>query len=304
MQNFERKVQISFSQLHGPEKDARIAAMVTDRALSFLYGRHVERCREDFQKTYEDYCTVQYCARGTLFLQIDQEIYTVREGQMWSMRPPRYMRIHPLTPDECWDHRYIAFRGHLTEHWIADGLLPPEPVFVPKRLEAAGQFDLVTELIDQRDRWSRLRAVNVLESLLIQVRQSRAAHAIQETDWFEEAVRTLSRFRAWPVDFTALAQRLGMSVATLRRRFHETTGMSPHHYALGMRVAEAKRFLTDTSMSMGEIAEQLGYRDIYFFSRQFRRFVGTAPSTFRKNFARASGCLPEEPFEKPVRSAS
>lgn len=281
-----------------------MARMVTDRALSFLYGRHVEHCREDFQKIYEDYCTVQFCAHGRLSLQIDQELFDVMEGQMWSMRPPRYMRIHPHTAGSCWDHRYIAFRGHLTEHWIADGLLPTIPVFVPRRLDTARQLDLITELIEERDRWSRLRAINTLESLLIALRQSRAADVIEETDWFEEAVRRLSRFSAWPVDFTDLARNLGMSVATLRRRFHDATGMSPHHYALGMRVAEAKRFLTDTDMTMGEIAERLGYRDIHFFSRQFRRFVGTAPSTFRKNFARSAGCLPDEPFEQPARSAS
>lgn len=275
--------------------------MVTDRALSFLYGRHIEDCHENFKKNYEDYCTVQYCAAGRLFLQIDEEIFDVMAGQLWSMRPPRFMHIQPRPAGSFWDHRYIAFRGHLAEHWIADGLLPGRPVFAARHLDVATRLDLVITLIEKRDKWSRLRAVNVLESLLIELRQHRAADILEEAPWFEEAVRTLSQFHLWPVDFQQLARHVGMSVATLRRKFHETTGMSPHHYALGMRIAEAKRLLTDSEMTMGEIAESLGYSDIHFFSRQFRQFVGTAPSTFRRNFSRECGCIPED--NSPLQGA-
>ena len=37
-----------------------------------------------------------------------------------------------------------------------------------------------------------------------------------------------------------------------------------------------------TDLPVKEIAEQLGYSDVYFFTRQFHRYIGLPPAKFRK----------------------
>lgn len=44
----------------------------------------------------------------------------------------------------------------------------------------------------------------------------------------------------------------------------------------------AKELLADTSMTNGEIAELLGYKDPLYFSRAFKKYVGKSPNAYRK----------------------
>ena len=258
--------------------------MPCHRKLGFLAAHHIPKCQEDFRKTYEDYFTIQYCAANRLTLTIDDQQMTVFAGQMWSMRPPRSMWMRPAAPGESWDHRYVAFRGGLAQEWMAEGLLPSSPRFVPSSMDVADAMDRVIALVHSSDRWSILRAINTLESLMIEIRQRSSLELHAESVWFPKAVSVLCEFNAWPVDYQRLARTLGMSVATLRRRFHQATGMSAHHYAMGARIAEAKRLLTDSQDSVQRIADTLGYRDIQYFSKQFRQVVGIPPTTYRMSF--------------------
>ena len=57
----------------------------------------------------------------------------------------------------------------------------------------------------------------------------------------------------------------------------------PHEYVLQSRVAEARRLLAEGDDPIKTIAARLGYRDVYFFSRQFKRFTGVPPALFRKS---------------------
>ena len=38
-------------------------------------------------------------------------------------------------------------------------------------------------------------------------------------------------------------------------------------------------------MTVSQVADALGYSDVYFFSRQFKRFVGVSPTAFRHGVA-------------------
>jgi iron complex transport system substrate-binding protein len=84
-------------------------------------------------------------------------------------------------------------------------------------------------------------------------------------------------------DYDAIAAKLGMAESTLRRRFRDATGVPPHEFVLQARVNEARRLLGETNDPIKRIAQRLGYRDVYFFSRQFRQFAGVPPALYRKS---------------------
>ncbi len=69
------------------------------------------------------------------------------------------------------------------------------------------------------------------------------------------------------------------------RLFRRVLGMSPQAYIIESRVGRACQLLRETRMQVQEIADRLGYRDVYFFSRQFKQSTGMAPSAYRKQLA-------------------
>ena len=80
-----------------------------------------------------------------------------------------------------------------------------------------------------------------------------------------------------------LARLCKMSVATLRRAFHEYTGIAPKTFVLQSRMANAEHLLRQTDLSVTEIAMRSGYSDVSGFNRIFRKYFGASPSVYRKS---------------------
>lgn len=79
-----------------------------------------------------------------------------------------------------------------------------------------------------------------------------------------------------------LAQKCYTSTATLRRYFYKFTDMSPQQFIAQIRISNAKYLLTNTSMSITDISQKVGFESISCFTRAFKRICGTSPSEYKK----------------------
>ncbi len=84
-------------------------------------------------------------------------------------------------------------------------------------------------------------------------------------------------------DFAALARHLQMSQRTLNRRFKLATGMAPGRYVQQLRLEHARELLRDSNLSITEIAHEVGYQDIGYFSTRFREHMAQSPTDYRKS---------------------
>ena len=84
-------------------------------------------------------------------------------------------------------------------------------------------------------------------------------------------------------DYATLARSMGMGVCTLHRKFRRSAGQSLHNRFLAVRIQTAREMISDRSIAIEEVAHVLGFNDVYYFSRQFRRIVGMPPAAFRRS---------------------
>lgn len=84
---------------------------------------------------------------------------------------------------------------------------------------------------------------------------------------------------SWTVE--RMAEQVGMSRAGFAARFAQELGEGPSHYLTRVRMARASRLLQHTQLSIGEIADQVGYSGEPSFSAAFRKWVGTPPAAWR-----------------------
>lgn len=75
----------------------------------------------------------------------------------------------------------------------------------------------------------------------------------------------------------------GLSEQYLCRLFKQSTGMRPMEYMLRRRISAARTYLEKTDMSISEVAVQSGFNNTSYFYRNFRKFVGVSPLTYRQN---------------------
>ena len=82
-----------------------------------------------------------------------------------------------------------------------------------------------------------------------------------------------------------VAASLGVGYSYLRQRFKARTGLSLKRYHLQIRFQRAQDLLANTSKSVKEIADLLGFDSPFHFSAQFKARMGLAPQMWRRRSA-------------------
>ena len=91
--------------------------------------------------------------------------------------------------------------------------------------------------------------------------------------------------RPWTVG--ELAREAALSRSTFFDRFRREVGISPMEYLSGWRMAIAKDLLRGEGVSVGEVAQRVGYSSSSTFSVAFARQVGASPTTYARGRRRA-----------------
>ena len=87
--------------------------------------------------------------------------------------------------------------------------------------------------------------------------------------------------RAWTV--ASLADEVAMSRSAFAARFKELVGEPPMQYITRWRMNVALTWLKGEDVSLGDLANRLGYQSEAAFSRAFKRFIGVSPGAARRN---------------------
>jgi AraC-like DNA-binding protein len=85
---------------------------------------------------------------------------------------------------------------------------------------------------------------------------------------------------AWSLE--ELAREVGSSRSVLAERFTHFVGVAPMQYLAQWRMQLAATSLSTTTMSLAQIAEQVGYGSEAALSRAYKRAVGVAPAEWRR----------------------
>ena len=80
-----------------------------------------------------------------------------------------------------------------------------------------------------------------------------------------------------------LAEQLNVNASYLSMLFKKETGMTLTDYVNKHRIEHAGRLLLCTNLPIKSIAQKCGISDIYYFTRLFKRIMGTTPKTFRQS---------------------
>lgn len=83
------------------------------------------------------------------------------------------------------------------------------------------------------------------------------------------------------ISVEALAKLANLSVCYFVRAFKRSVGVTPHDYLIRRRVERAMELLSDTDLSLSEIALAAGFADQSHCARRFRQHVGMSPRDYR-----------------------
>lgn len=189
--------------------------------------------------------------------------------------------------DEGWA---LLSRFGLTRRRMAEGLCPPNlgVTLLPSGQLAHATAALEAELSSEQPRlaWLLLRASELL-MLLVDVDPSASVTAgaylqRSQRDMAQAVYQHIIEDDAPFVGLASLAQRFGVSEASLRAYFARVYGESPASFARSRALARAAHQLVHTDASIADVAFACGYANPSKFSAAFRRIYEASPLEYRR----------------------
>ncbi|MBN1670597.1 MAG: helix-turn-helix domain-containing protein [Kiritimatiellae bacterium] len=108
-------------------------------------------------------------------------------------------------------------------------------------------------------------------------------HSVLKTPAIVEKVKlAVEQNIARAPSLAALCRSAGYSKSHVFASFRAHEGTTLKRYYDERRTARIKQYLVYSELTMSEIAENMGFADVYAFSRLFKRMTGVSPSLYRK----------------------
>ncbi len=148
--------------------------------------------------------------------------------------------------------------------------------------------DLLAEITDQESGY-QLASKTVLIHMLIFLsrcyeKQSQGERRAQR-DRMDPSMETIMAFvrdnHTSPLRVKHISHLFGIGTSTLLTRFKEHTGMTLLQYKHQIQIQEACRLLAETEERIADISQAVGFDDLSFFYRIFRRKTGLSPGKYR-----------------------
>ncbi|WP_339806678.1 helix-turn-helix domain-containing protein [uncultured Marinobacter sp.] len=174
----------------------------------------------------------------------------------------------------------------------------PQVVLQPeKKITATGRLycsagvasgvELATYLMEKI--WGVAIAQKISQSFLMDIPRENPFFKLAFDDQKRHADKQVLAAQQWlesnfSSDFLLeeVADKVGLSLRSFMRRFKRETGDTPVHYLQRIRIETAKELLRSSSLSIDEISFRVGYEDVSFFCRIFKRNTKMTTSEFRK----------------------
>lgn len=128
------------------------------------------------------------------------------------------------------------------------------------------------------------------------VGRGRAGVELQHRRMVDAVMAAVEEDPGRAVTVARLAREAGYSADHFARVFTKVAGLSPQAFLLRTRMERARRLLAESDLRVSEIADVLGFRDVFYFSRLFSEKNGVSPRAFRVGWRRsgAEGAVPAE----------
>lgn len=229
-----------------------------------------------------------YCVDGEGWFELEGRRETLQPGQILII-PKDVRHSYGADTNNPWSIYWVHFSG-IDAAWFGR-ILTPDSNIVPagndveKRITA-----LFHEILNTFSRgiskMGIMYASQVLRHLLaVTFFDNRAFVPGQRSEGYlqcDKIIDYMQRNLTTKMSLNKLARQAGLSVSRFSHLFKQATGVPPVEYFIRMRIQEACRLLDTTTLSGKQIAEQLGFDDPYYFSRQFKKITGLAPRHYRE----------------------
>ncbi len=242
-----------------------------------------------FSGTRDEYI-IHFILSGHGIYSAGGNTYTLDPGQMFLIYPDEPI-IYFADEKAPWTYAWIGFKGLKTDSILKNCGFSPNRLVLP-----APAPDVFMGFFDEFFAHVALNFPNELyrESILLKLLAILADHhthlVLQDTHnqtshsdnaYINLAIDYIGKMYMQNIKVTDIADNIGITRSHLNYIFQNELHISIQRFLMEFRMQKAANFLISTTMSIKEIANQVGYSDQLAFSKAFKNKFGMSPKSYR-----------------------
>jgi AraC-like DNA-binding protein len=243
------------------------------------------KCTKDWRITESriDFIDLTYVLDGEATYYVNGEPYLVRQGDFiciprGSVREAHTSSRHPMT----------AYAANLKIHTFAEHKEVVLPFPVHSHIGYHSELEYLFRKLN--DEWTgkaqgfQLKVRGLILLILSDLFRL-LIYDNHSLNWHPAVHKTIQYIQLHyhrPVKVSQIAQSIGFNVSYLAGLFKKSIGQSLYSYINHYRVNQAENLLVSGEFTVTEAAELCGFKDVYHFSKLFKKIKGYPPSKLKQ----------------------
>ncbi|MFD0714864.1 AraC family transcriptional regulator [Paenibacillus sp. GCM10027626] len=190
---------------------------------------------------------------------------------------------------------YIPVEEQLAERPVAqlDGFTFPYTTIVREPQHYIRLFQRMLQLFQTRRSGYHLgmRAC-MLDMISLLVEELTTAEGVMKQhphkNVIHEAIHWMEKHYMHDIPLSEFSSQFYLSPNYFRTLFKQATGKTPIEYLTAIRIEKAKQLMQEDSYTISQISTMVGYADLHYFSRLFKKLEGLSPKNYADSILRPS----------------
>lgn len=250
-------------------------------------GHNIAKPNYQSRQRKIQYYSVHLVKAGRVKFAYSDQTVILEEGDLFCQFPNR-LYTYGIVPDERpLQMAWLAFDGTLAPRLLAKAGLVPESPYLCREpdeqlLSIAKQMQ---ETAATRSPKRKLLLHGLIYRLFSQLLTDEDNEDIPgpTEEWVRKGLEFMHAHYMEHVSIQEMTRQIGINRSHFTRAFTKAVGMPPIHYLHKLRLDKSAQLLTNSLLSITEIALMSGYPDLYSYSRAFAKRYSVSPSRFRRD---------------------
>ena len=233
-------------------------------------------------RCYDEY-TVSLCTEGEGHYIIDEKEYFVKSGDV-SFFNKNCTRTYRNVPGKTWKYITISFdMKYLTNNeTVTINNIETFNKSVPYELQQIF-YKFYDEWIG-RSRGYKLKCRTMMQEIILRLIELNFQREYPQNHYIEieKARKFIFDHVKNSIDFDKLITDSALSPTHFRRLFKKIVGYSPRDYYNYIKIKQSQDMLKTGMFTISEIANEMGYSSVYYFSATFKKYYNISPNNYIK----------------------
>ena len=223
-----------------------------------------------------------YCTEGTGSIFVDDREYVLHKNEAFCI-PSRHSHYYYASDNDPWSILWVHFKGEDTIYFPLDTcrIIHFDSEYATNRMFF--MFDLLFRVLEGHYSLGNFIYISHVLSLILsetyyrEKPRSLPLYNRQVT----QVIRYMYKHLNDNLTLPQILDEFSFSKSYLHAIFQKCTQKPPMDFYISLKMQEACKLLNSTELMIYEVAQQLGYKDQYYFSRLFKKVIGVSPKKYR-----------------------